>query len=54
MPAAGTKPSHAGITTGWAACHNGVAALGKPPNHLVTNAPCENCHKSTVTFAGAE
>jgi hypothetical protein len=52
-PTTSTKPSHAGITNGCAACHNGIAALGKPPNHIVTNAPCENCHKSTVTFAGA-
>jgi hypothetical protein len=45
--------SHAGVTSGCAACHNGVAAPGKPRNHIVTNAPCETCHKSTVTFAGA-
>ena len=50
---AGTKMNHAGITSGCAACHNGVAALGKPPNHIVTTAPCESCHKTTVTFAGA-
>jgi hypothetical protein len=45
--------SHVGIMSGCTRCHNGVAANGKPPNHVVTNAPCENCHKSTVTFAGA-
>jgi hypothetical protein len=55
-PAANTaRPnmSHAGVINGCAACHNGVAGAGKPPKHVVTNAPCENCHKSTVTFAGA-
>jgi hypothetical protein len=32
---------------------NGRDARGKPPLHIVTNAPCDTCHKSTVTFAGA-
>ena len=36
-----------------ARCHNGVAAPGKSPKHVVTSAPCESCHKSTATFAGA-
>jgi hypothetical protein len=27
--------------------------MGKPPRHVTTAAPCETCHKSTVTFAGA-
>lgn len=53
MPAAPSKPNHAGLIGGCAACHNGVAATGKRPNHIVTAAPCESCHKSTVTFAGA-
>ena len=26
---------------------------GKPATHIPTTAPCETCHKSTVTFAGA-
>ena len=52
-PRVGGRFSHAGLTSRCAACHNGVAAPGKPSNHVVTNAPCENCHKSTVTFAGA-
>jgi hypothetical protein len=55
-PAANTaRPnmSHAGVINGCATCHNGAAGPGKPPKHVVTNAPCENCHKSTVTFAGA-
>src|SRR5262249_61011750 len=33
--------------------HNGANTTRKPANHLITNAPCETCHKSTVTFAGA-
>ena len=44
---------HAGITGGCARCHNGVTAPDKPAGHIVTSAPCELCHKSTVTFAGA-
>ena len=27
-------------------------ALGKPANHLPTSGACENCHRSTVSFAG--
>lgn len=45
--------SHVGVVSGCATCHNGVSAPGKPPKHVLTNAPCESCHKSTVTFAGA-
>jgi hypothetical protein len=45
--------NHAGIAANCTSCHNGRAALGKPPTHIATNAPCESCHKSTVTFAGA-
>jgi hypothetical protein len=52
-PNAPTKPNHAGVVTGCATCHNGIAAAGKRSNHVVTTAPCESCHKSTVTFAGA-
>jgi len=47
------KMSHVGVVNRCAMCHNGVTAGGKPPNHVVSNAPCETCHKSTVTFAGA-
>jgi Zn finger protein HypA/HybF involved in hydrogenase expression len=36
-----------------ATCHNGVSATGKPPRHVTTQAPCDDCHKSTNTFAGA-
>jgi hypothetical protein len=45
--------SHVGVISGCARCHNGVTAGGKPPNHVVSSALCENCHRSTVTFAGA-
>jgi hypothetical protein len=50
---ASTKPSHTGLVSGCATCHNGGAGTGKPSNHIITTAPCETCHKSTVTFAGA-
>ncbi|MFX7784675.1 hypothetical protein ABTJ92_20860, partial [Acinetobacter baumannii] len=33
--------------------HNGTIATGKPANHTVTTQPCEACHKSTSSFAGA-
>lgn len=45
--------NHTGIIANCASCHNGTTAIGKPTNHIVANAPCETCHKSTVTFAGA-
>jgi hypothetical protein len=45
--------AHPSVTSGCASCHNGGTAPGKPANHVATNAPCETCHRSTVTFAGA-
>jgi len=45
--------NHAGIVANCASCHNGRTALGKPATHIPTNDPCETCHKSTTTFAGA-
>jgi hypothetical protein len=45
--------SHTAIIGNCASCHNVRNATGKPANHIVTTAPCETCHKSTVTFAGA-
>jgi len=42
-----------GIISGCISCHAGTAAPGKPPTHIATGAPCETCHRSTVTFAGA-
>jgi hypothetical protein len=47
------KPDHAGFVSGCARCHNGAVATGKPARHVATAAPCETCHKSTRTFAGA-
>ena len=44
---------HSGITANCASCHNGRTAKGKSNNHIATNAPCETCHRSTRTFAGA-
>jgi hypothetical protein len=50
--------NHTGIVTGCVNCHSGasfagVTPLSKPATHVVTNAGCETCHKSTTTFAGA-
>lgn len=50
---ASTKPEHTGVVGGCATCHNGHTATGKPANHVATSAPCETCHRSTRTFAGA-
>lgn len=39
-----------------AGCHiagSRIAISVKPANHLPTNAPCDQCHTSTVTWAGA-
>jgi hypothetical protein len=52
-PANDKKMSHAGIINGCVRCHDGVGAPGKRPNHVITAAPCESCHKSTMNFAGA-
>jgi hypothetical protein len=45
--------NHTDIIGGCATCHNGTMAVGKPPTHIATNEPCESCHKSTTTLAGA-
>jgi hypothetical protein len=47
------KPDHTTFVSGCARCHNGASATGKPAKHIATAAPCESCHKSTRTFAGA-
>jgi len=44
---------HPAVVTGCANCHNGGTAPGKPRDHIVTSLPCETCHTSTRTFAGA-
>ena len=48
-----SRISHPLVSGGCARCHNGRDAIGKPPKHVTTNAACENCHRSTITFAGA-
>ena len=45
--------NHTGLVSNCARCHGSGTATAKPAKHLATNAPCETCHKSTVTFAGA-
>ena len=49
----GSRFSHPLASNGCARCHNGKDAVGKPVKHVTTNAPCENCHRSTITFGGA-
>ena len=34
-------------------CHNSVNALGKPTNHVPTDAQCDTCHKNFTAFAPA-
>ena len=46
-------PSATPASSGCASCHDGQTATGKPANHIVTTEPCETCHRSTATFAGA-
>jgi hypothetical protein len=48
-----TKPDHTTLIANCMRCHNGAVAPGKPAKHVATNAPCETCHRSTRTFAGA-
>ena len=31
-------------------CHNGVTAIGKSDQHVVTNAECNECHLTTTSF----
>jgi hypothetical protein len=51
--AASTRPDHTRFVSGCVTCHNDHTAAGKPANHVPTTTPCETCHKSTRTFAGA-
>jgi hypothetical protein len=53
MRSGSSKPDHSTLIANCTRCHNGAAAPGKPAKHIATNAPCETCHKSTRTFAGA-
>ena len=45
--------NHSGLVVNCVRCHNSTVATGKPGKHVTTSAPCESCHKSTMTFAGA-
>ncbi len=45
-----------GTPTQCASCHmqgSRIAVTVKPANHMPTNAPCDQCHTSTVTWTGA-
>ena len=45
-----------GTPTQCVSCHtvgSGRALTAKPANHFPTTAPCDECHRSTVTWAGA-
>ena len=53
MTFAGARMNHAGLVANCIRCHSGTIATGKPPKHVPTAAPCETCHKSTVSFVGA-
>jgi hypothetical protein len=41
---AAAAPSHAGVTTNCAGCHNDVLAMGKSTGHIRSDALCQNCH----------
>lgn len=46
----------AGTPTRCDYCHrpgSRIATTFKPQNHVQTNEPCDNCHRSTATWAGA-
>jgi hypothetical protein len=38
--------SHLGLTATCASCHNGISAVGKPVNHVVTILDCASCHNT--------
>jgi hypothetical protein len=42
--AGAARPSHIGVTSNCAGCHNGVLATGKGAGHIASNGSCENCH----------
>ncbi len=37
-------PSHLGVTSNCASCHNGTLAAGKGPQHIQSDNTCQNCH----------
>ncbi|MFZ6819280.1 cytochrome c3 family protein, partial [Undibacterium sp. Ji22W] len=56
--ATSVKPDHLAITPSvfgrCADCHNSVAALGKPGNHIPTNKQCDSCHSNFSGFKPAQ
>ncbi len=40
----GAAPSHVGVTSNCASCHNGTLATGKGPKHIQSDNTCQNCH----------
>ncbi len=45
-------PTHFGVTSNCASCHNGTLARGKAPVHIASNDSCQNCH-TTVAWLPA-
>ncbi len=39
-----SAPSHAGVTSNCAGCHNGVLASGRGGGHIASDSACQNCH----------
>jgi nitrate/TMAO reductase-like tetraheme cytochrome c subunit len=37
-------PSHSGVTSNCASCHNGTLATGRGPHHIQSDNTCQNCH----------
>jgi hypothetical protein len=40
--------NHDNVTGTCSNCHNGVAAMGKPNNHVTTTSDCEVCHSTNA------
>jgi len=41
-------PSHSGVTSNCASCHNGALATGKSASHIRSNVLCQNCHTTNA------
>jgi len=48
MPVANSAVDHNEVLGVCSSCHNNVTATGKPPTHIVTTQPCDNCHTVTA------
>lgn len=45
----GARYSHVAVAPGTCmTCHNGSMAQGKPNGHVMTNSPCDTCHRTTA------